>query len=181
MKKTLLITLLGASLALAGCAQQTPIQNQNSNQPTADINQNVNEPVVNQNLNTNQPATNVNQNTDLDRVINTPTKPAGDPREVVKNYVKYTLGIPANYNLAKQNLTPDLQSQFINNPAFVPQSYGIQDVPNSTTVNTRSTSDDSATIRVVGEYSSSGQVLWDFTVVVYNNEWRISEIKKVSD
>lgn len=41
MGKTLLITLLGASLALAGCAQQTPTENQNANQPTAGSNQNL--------------------------------------------------------------------------------------------------------------------------------------------
>ncbi|MFA5022627.1 MAG: hypothetical protein WC508_06170 [Patescibacteria group bacterium] len=42
MKKILLITILGVSLALAGCGQQTPTQNQDSNQPTANVNQNIN-------------------------------------------------------------------------------------------------------------------------------------------
>ncbi|MFA5047725.1 MAG: hypothetical protein WC516_01645 [Patescibacteria group bacterium] len=49
MKKTILFVLIGASLALAGCVQQTPTRNQN-------LNQNVNQPTVNVNQNTNQPA-----------------------------------------------------------------------------------------------------------------------------
>lgn len=42
MKKTILITLLGVSLALVGCTKQTPVENQNVNQSTANINQNTN-------------------------------------------------------------------------------------------------------------------------------------------
>ena len=76
MKKTLLITLLGASLALAGCAQQAPAQDQNLNQPTANVNQNVNQPLVNQNqnLNVSQPAVNLNQNVNT----NQPAEPTAD-------------------------------------------------------------------------------------------------------
>lgn len=55
MKKMLLITLAVAGLALAGCVQQVPSQNQNAGQPTANINQNLNQPAVNQNINQQTP------------------------------------------------------------------------------------------------------------------------------
>ena len=42
MKKTILVSLAGLALLLAGCTQQTPVSNQNVNQPTANVNQNVN-------------------------------------------------------------------------------------------------------------------------------------------
>jgi len=45
MRKTLLIALFIASLALAGCAVPTPAQNQNLNQPK------VSQPIINQNAN----------------------------------------------------------------------------------------------------------------------------------
>ena len=51
MKKTFLLALFAASLALVGCTQQTSTGNQNTNQPTANINQNANQPVANQNSN----------------------------------------------------------------------------------------------------------------------------------
>lgn len=62
MKKTILVSLAGLALFLAGCTQQTPASNQNLNQPAANINQNVNQPVVNVNQNTNQATVDVNQN-----------------------------------------------------------------------------------------------------------------------
>lgn len=74
MRKTIFFAFLGVSLALAGCVQQTPTKDQNSNQPTANINQNVNQPVVNQNqnLNANQPVANVNQNQNTNQSSNYP-------------------------------------------------------------------------------------------------------------
>jgi len=54
MKKTILVSLAGFILFLFGCTQQTPVSNQNLNQPTANVNQNANQPVANQNVNTNQ-------------------------------------------------------------------------------------------------------------------------------
>lgn len=113
-----------------------------------------------------------------DETADTDIVPRENAKEVVENYVKYTLGIPANYDLAKQYLTPELQSQFDTTPGFVPRSYGIQDVPYSTTVNTKNTSENKATIQVIGQYDSS-QVIWEFTVMVYNNEWKISAINKI--
>ncbi|MEK7167799.1 MAG: hypothetical protein AAB791_02235, partial [Patescibacteria group bacterium] len=42
MKKTILISLIGLVLILAGCAKQAPITDQNINQPVANTDQNVN-------------------------------------------------------------------------------------------------------------------------------------------
>lgn len=128
------------------------------------------------NQNTNQPVTNKSVPTENSKQ----SVPTENPKQVVENYVKYTLSIPANYDLAKQYLTPDLQSTFVNNPGFVPQSYGIQDNPISTTINTASIADKEATVRTIGQYSTS-QISWDFTVVIINNEWKISKIDKVSE
>ena len=51
MKKTILVSLAGLALFLAGCTQQAPTTNSNINQPAANLNQNVNQPAVNQNIN----------------------------------------------------------------------------------------------------------------------------------
>lgn len=46
MKKTILLSLAGLALFLAGCTQQTPTSNQNLNQPIDNVNQNTNQPVI---------------------------------------------------------------------------------------------------------------------------------------
>ena len=69
MKKTILFTLIGVSLVLVGCLQQTPTGNQNVNQPVVNQNQNVNQPIVDVNQNTNQPAVNVNQNLNTNQPV----------------------------------------------------------------------------------------------------------------
>lgn len=56
MKKFLLFTLLGVSLALTGCIQQASVGNQNLNQQDSNLNQNVNQPATSLNQNTDQPA-----------------------------------------------------------------------------------------------------------------------------
>jgi len=76
MKRTILVSLAGLALFLAGCTQQVPVSNQNLNQPTANLNQNTNQPVVNQNtnqsaVNVNQPVDNGNQNVNTNQNINT--------------------------------------------------------------------------------------------------------------
>jgi len=70
MKKIFVIALLGVSLALTGCVQQTPAENQNLNQSVVNQNQNINQPVANINQNTNQVSTNVNQITASGNCIN---------------------------------------------------------------------------------------------------------------
>jgi hypothetical protein len=85
MKKTILISLAGLALVLAGCTQQTPITNQSIDQPIDDINQNIETPEVDQNqdLNTNQPAQNVNQQQTQKKIqsltIGVPTKAKDNP------------------------------------------------------------------------------------------------------
>jgi len=94
MKKTILVSLAGLALFLAGCTQQVPVSNQNFNQPAANINQNVNQPTANLNQNLNQPATNTNQpavNQNLN--INT-NQPADNPS--IYNNSKY--GFSFQYN-----------------------------------------------------------------------------------
>jgi len=61
MKKTLIFTVAGLTIFLAGCTTQLPAQNQNNNQPA--INQNIDLPTAETNQNINQPMANVNQAT----------------------------------------------------------------------------------------------------------------------
>ena len=61
-----------------------------------------------------------------------------DPGIVVSNYMQNTLGTIPNakidYESAKKYLSSSLKKQF-KTPAFVPQSYCIQDGPNNVKIN----------------------------------------------
>jgi hypothetical protein len=113
---------------------------------------------------------------------NIPQKPKVGPKEVTENYVKYTLGIPANYALARDYLAPELKQEFDTIPGFVPRSYGIQEVPNSTTVLLVSEDNNRAIVNAVGDYSgSNSKTAWKFVLVIIENEWKITSINKALD
>jgi len=85
MKKIILVSLAGLTLVLAGCTQQVPTTNQDTDQPTANINQNINQAVVNQNQNTDKPVANINQSTaNVNQNVNT-----NKPIDLTANWKSY--------------------------------------------------------------------------------------------
>jgi hypothetical protein len=102
--------------------------------------------------------------------------PKEGPKEVAEKYANYTLmTFPAD-SQAKKYLATDLQAKF-DTPGFVPQSYGIQDTPSSITVGEDNVSGNKAAVKVIGQFGQS-QVIWEFTLGNFNNEWKISKISK---
>jgi hypothetical protein len=103
---------------------------------------------------------------------------SGSPKRSVQKFVNDVLvDPPFDYEAAGEYLIPSLHDRFDNESGFVPLTLGIQDHPGSVTVNDAEMFDDSAIVRVIGHYDGT-QLEWDFTVVVYEDEWKISEIEK---
>lgn len=104
--------------------------------------------------------------------------PKVGPKDVAANYANLTLmTFPADMQ-AKKYLAPELQSKF-DALGFVPNSYGIQNTPDSISVGEANVSGNKATIKVTGQFGQS-QVIWEFTLAQFNDEWKISKISKVS-
>ncbi|MBT5016633.1 hypothetical protein HN748_04910 [Candidatus Peregrinibacteria bacterium] len=103
---------------------------------------------------------------------------SGSPKLSVSKFVNDVLvDPPFDYEAAGEYLVPSLHDQFDNVSGFVPLTFGIQDHPGSVTVNDAEMFDDSAKVRVMGHYDAT-ELIWDFTVVVYENEWKIAGIEK---
>ncbi len=86
MKKTILISMAGLALFLAGCTQQAPNANQNLNQPAANVNQN-----------TNQPVANVNQDVNIN--TNQPTDPTANWLTFTNDKFEYTIKYPQKFSV----------------------------------------------------------------------------------
>lgn len=110
-------------------------------------------------------------------------KPTVSPSKVVEDFMIYSLGtIPGSkvdYDVAKTYLSPQLQTQFTDD-SFIPQLYGIQDGPDEVEVVSEKISDSTATVRVNATYGTSTQPTWDFQLAIYNNQWKISDVQKLS-
>lgn len=153
MKKIISIGfILFGIIFLSGCGQQSANQNQLAEQAPA-----VQQP---------------------DQKIPDVQESKEGPKEVVEKYANYTLmTFPADIQ-AKKYLAPNLQSKF-DTSGFVPQSYGIQDTPSSISVGEADISGNKATVRATGQFGQT-QIIWEFAVSQFNNEWRITKISKVS-
>ncbi len=116
MKKTVLIALLGFSLTLIGCVQQTPAENQDISQPTLNVNQSTNQPAVNlnQGANTNQPTANVNQNVNTN--TNKPVDAYADWRTYTHPFYGWKIKYPKDWQF----------KEFNQSIAFAPQNISLE-------------------------------------------------------
>jgi len=101
------------------------------------------------------------------------------PKDVVKEYMDYTLGaLPTadvDYDEAKKLLTLQYKKEFTD-ATFVPASYCIQDGPSKVKISDVDMSDDYATVRVKAEYGIEYINMWDFELELVGNEWKIDYI-----
>lgn len=109
------------------------------------------------------------------------------PSEIVNTYLKATLGgIPGanleypSYDSAKQHLVSELRNRFTT-PAFVPQSYCIQDGPDNVKIESEEISGNMANVRVSAQYGAQFNAhfedRWGFVLIIDKGEWKIKEIK----
>jgi len=107
------------------------------------------------------------------------SQPVESPRQVVENFMKYTLGtLPdaeINYQLAKNYLTDSLKAQN-SSESWVSQFYGIQDGPTSVKFISQNISGDSATLRYDPSWGEMS-LGWAFSLTKIDNEWKISQFR----
>lgn len=101
---------------------------------------------------------------------------------LASKYMNFTLGSlsgsEVDYDEAREILAPNLRSQFTD-PAFVPESYCIQDGPEKVRVESveRSKETGGWEVLVEAEYGGEWQEMWEFKVVsAEGGSWMISEI-----
>ena len=108
------------------------------------------------------------------------TSNLGSPTETVNIYLYATLGsLPDavyNTNIAAEHLADDLATQIIDNPSFVPLSYGIQDGPSSVKITDETISGKTATVTVEGSYGGTPSKEWTFTLKHNGTKWLITSI-----
>lgn len=150
--KKITIVLVGV-IFLSGCVgqQQTSSQSQPEKQKTA------------------------NQKT-AEKIPDVVPEAKEGPKEVAASYANLTLMTFPTDARAKEYLAPDLQTKF-NTTGFVPQSYGIQNTPDSINVDEANVSGTKATVKVTGQFGQT-QITWEFTLSQFNGEWKISTISK---
>ena len=107
-----------------------------------------------------------------------------DPKIVVSSYMQNTLGsIPnakVDYESAKKYLSSGLKKQF-KTPAFVPQSYCIQDGPDNVKIDSSKINGDEAVVKISGSYGGTWTKMWDFKLKKDSkNNWEITKIKCLS-
>lgn len=105
------------------------------------------------------------------------------PFTIVDQYTKATLGtIPGakvDYEKAKEYLADNLRKQFTD-LSFVPLSYGIQDGPTEVKIEKENISGNKATVKVIGFYGGEPGRIWEFNLILEQNQWKISEIKRLN-
>lgn len=164
-------------------ANENQAVNANQNTNTADENANTNA-TANENTNTTANANksaNANTNKSTTNTNQKVTAPTVTPTKVVNTYMKYTMGtIPGaevDYEAAKEYLTQNMLDQFTD-ITFVPLSYCVQLGPDDVNVKSENIVGQMATVRVSGQYGTDDFTdMWNFSLVVQNNEWRIDEIE----
>lgn len=110
-------------------------------------------------------------------------QPTSTPKEVVGKYMRATLGtIPeANVNLekAKEYVTDELKDK-LDDPSFIPLSYGIQDGPTDIKLESENIDDDAATVIVSGIYGTTSQIKWQFDLILKGKNWKITKMTPLS-
>lgn len=105
--------------------------------------------------------------------------PSFSPEEVVTMYTRATLGRIAgsliDYDLAKTLLGSEMKAQWTDD-SFVPLSYGIQDGPDEIAMEEAIIKGNGniATMNVNAYWGGELQVVWNFTLELVNNEWKIT-------
>lgn len=97
------------------------------------------------------------------------------PKQVVENFMKYTLGtIPGasiNYDKARTYLSDTMQAQY-SGENWVQEFYKIQDGPTSVQIISENTADDVTTIKINAFWGDTG-LAWVFTLAKDGNKWYI--------
>jgi hypothetical protein len=115
-------------------------------------------------------------------IKNTSSVGEEESSEIVKEYMKYTLGsvpgVSVEYDKAKTLLTPELRKQF-KDSMFVPISYCIQNGPDDVRIVSTKTDEKMKLTNVVVEakYDNKWKKMWNFkTVLVEGKNWKIDKI-----
>ena len=108
----------------------------------------------------------------------TPTT-ATAPKAVINSYMKATLGmIPGadiDYDKARTLMTTNYAAEFTDS-MFVPQSYGMQDGPDSVEITGQEILTDTATVTVLGHWGPDNQMYWMFELEKEAGEWKLNFI-----
>ncbi|MEA3355520.1 MAG: hypothetical protein U9Q63_03495 [Patescibacteria group bacterium] len=102
-----------------------------------------------------------------------------NPSRVVELFMRATLGtVPGaliDYDLAKTLMTTSYAAEFTT-PMFVPQSYAIQDGPDSYEITNEEVLTDTATVTVLGHWGTENQMYWMFELEKENKDWKLNFI-----
>jgi hypothetical protein len=110
--------------------------------------------------------------------VNQPGLPS--PGDVVDEFIRVTLGtVPGaalDYDRARALMTVAYAGAF-DSPAFIPQTYGIQDGPTSYELASEAVSGSTATVLVLGTWGADLEQAWRFTLQEEAGLWRVAAIE----